>query len=65
MDNTSQQELLYCSYNEHIKDEEHQRLALLDERISRKELILKDVRDERRKILMRIIKRARRAEGKS
>jgi hypothetical protein len=65
MADKSQQQVMYQSYSEFFKHDEFQRLTLLDERISRKELILKETREERRKMLMRVIKRARRAKGQA
>jgi hypothetical protein len=65
MADKNQQQLMYNSYSEFFKDDEFQRLELLDERISRRELILKESREERRKMLMRVMKRARRAKGQA
>tara|TARA_R110000744_G_scaffold78295_7_gene154339 strand:+ start:1240 stop:1446 length:207 start_codon:yes stop_codon:yes gene_type:complete len=45
--------------------EEEQRLKVLDARIARRKLILNDDLVERRKIMMRAIRRMRRAAGKS
>jgi hypothetical protein len=45
--------------------EEEQRLGVLDQRIDRRKLILADDIEERRKIMMRIVRRKRRAEGKT
>ena len=54
-----------ANYAPFVNGEEEQRLAVLDERIERKKAILADAYQERKRIVARVIKRMRRAAGKS
>ena len=60
-----QQKPLPVTTNDFLNYEEEQRLEVLGARATRQRLILSDTLQERRKILMRGIRRRRRAEGKS
>ena len=55
---------LHADWREFTNSDEEQRLAVLDVRIERKRLLLNDVVQERQLIMMRAIRRKRRAEGK-
>lgn len=55
---------LHVDWREFTNSEEEQRLAVLDARIERKKLLLNDVVQEKQRIMMRAIRRKRRAEGK-
>lgn len=55
---------IHANYADYLTMQEKQRLALIDERIERKKLILDEVYEERRKITRRAIARMRRAQGK-
>ena len=59
-----QQKSLPATTNYFLNYEEEQRLEVLEARAARQRLILSDTLQERRKILMRGIRRRRRAEGK-
>jgi hypothetical protein len=56
---------LHITWRDGANIEEEQRLAILDQRIDRRKLILADDIEERRKIMMRIVRRKRRSEGKT
>lgn len=51
-------------WRDFAKDEEKQRLIVLQERIERKTATIEDLLAERRKIMRRAIARMRRKEGK-
>lgn len=59
-----QRSVLHSPWRSGANIEEEQRLEILDRRIERRKLILADDVEERRKIMMRIVRRQRRAEGK-
>ncbi len=60
-----QRSTLHVTWRDGANIEEEQRLAILDQRIDRRKLILADDIEERRKIMMRIVRRKRRSEGKT
>lgn len=60
-----QRKALHVTWRAGANIEEEQRLAVLDQRIDRRKLILADDIEERRKIMMRIVRRKRRSEGKT
>jgi hypothetical protein len=60
-----QRKALHATWRDGANIEEEQRLAILDQRIDRRKLILSDDIEERRKIMMRIVRRKRRSEGKT
>lgn len=59
-----QRPVLNSSWQQFTNYVEEQRLALLEMRIERRKRILADDLAERRKIMMRAIRRMRRARGK-
>jgi hypothetical protein len=60
-----QRKALHVTWRDGATIEEEQRLEVLDQRIDRRKLILADDIEERRKIMMRIVRRKRRSEGKT
>lgn len=56
---------LHANWQRFTNYVEEQRLIVLEARIERRKRILADDMAERRKIMMRAIRRMRRAEGKS
>lgn len=62
---TVQRQLLNSGWQQFTNYIEEQRLALLEARIERRKRILADDLAERRKIMMRAIRRMRRARGKA
>lgn len=60
-----QRKKLHANWQKFTDCEEEQRLIVLDERIARQKRILADNIAERRKIMMRAIRRMRRSKGKT
>lgn len=60
-----QRDKLHPKWQKFTDSEEEQRLIVLDERIARQKRILADNIAERRKIMMRAIRRMRRSKGKT
>ncbi|UOA25941.1 hypothetical protein [Pseudosulfitobacter sp. DSM 107133] len=60
-----QREKLHPEWQKFTDSEEEQRLMVLDVRIERQKRILADSIAERRKIMMRAIRRMRRSKGKT
>ncbi len=65
LDGNVQRNKLHANWQRFTTYVEEQRLAALEARIERRKRILADDMAERRKIMMRAIRRVRRAEGKS
>ncbi|MBM1816227.1 hypothetical protein [Pseudosulfitobacter pseudonitzschiae] len=65
MDVLVQQTKLHANWQKFTDSEEEQRLIVLEERIARQKRILADSIAERRKIMMRAIRRMRRSKGKT
>jgi hypothetical protein len=64
-DGTVQRRELHAKWQRFTNYVEEQRLAVLETRIERRKRILADDMAERRRIMMRAIRRMRRAEGKT
>lgn len=62
-DEPVQREPVPAPWMEYAKAEEKQRLALLEARVLRKKKTLDELLTERRKIMMRCIRRKRREQG--
>lgn len=56
---------LPAPWNDHAKDEERQRLAVIEDRLERKNATIEELLAERRRIMSRCIRRMRRKEGKT
>tara|TARA_R100000365_G_C2746236_1_gene75430 strand:- start:3274 stop:3474 length:201 start_codon:yes stop_codon:yes gene_type:complete len=65
LDGNVQRNKLHANWQRFTNYVEEQRLAVLEARIERRKRILADDMAERRKIMMRAIRRMRRAEGKT
>jgi len=65
LDGNVQRNKLHANWQRFTNYVEEQRLIVLEARIERRKRILADDMAERRKIMMRAIRRMRRAEGKS
>ncbi|QDP59330.1 MAG: hypothetical protein GOVbin287_4 [Prokaryotic dsDNA virus sp.] len=65
LDGNVQRHKLHANWQRFINYVEEQRLAVLEIRIERRKRILADDIAERRRIMMRAIRRMRRAEGKA
>ncbi|KZX97743.1 MULTISPECIES: hypothetical protein [unclassified Sulfitobacter] len=65
LDGNVQRHKLHAKWQQFTNYVEDQRLAVLETRIERRKRILADDMAERRKIMMRAIRRMRRAEGKT
>lgn len=55
---------LPAPWNEHANDDERDRLAVLEERIKRKQATIEELLAERKRIMRRCIARMRKKEGK-
>lgn len=64
-DSIVQRSELHANWRKFANSDEEQRLDVLDQRISRKKLILDYAIAERQKIMARAIRRMRRAAGKT
>lgn len=65
LDDIVQRQKLHAKWQRFTNYVEEQRLAILETRIERRKRILADDMAERRRIMMRAIRRMRRAEGKT